>query len=298
MPDSKILLTGATGFVGRAVIAEFARRGVKPRCLVRKNSNTTAVDSAGLEKTEGDLGDIASLVAALEGVDTVVHSAAITGSADPAENMRTNYEGTANLIAACRDQGVRRAVHISTISVDLQRRGAYGDSKLMADNAWLASGINVTLIRPTLVFGAGSRQIDAIKRFVTMLPVLAPVIGDGRYKVQPVDVADVARVVVAAALTAMPKRLYYAAGPEQISFNEMLTRIMRRLGIKKHLVHAPYLLVMIALTAAGKVIKKLPVNAAQVSTLCQDGVCSARETELDFGLSFTPFDRVLERVLG
>lgn len=295
MPDRTILLTGGAGFVGRSIVAEFARRGVEPRCLVRKDSDTTVLDAAGIEKVEGELNDVASLAAALDGADTVVHAAALTGSSDPAENMAVNYEGTQNLIAACKDRDVRRAVAISTISVDIARRGAYGDSKLMADNAWLASGLDVTIIRPTLIFGPNSKQIDAIRRFVTMLPAVVPVIGDGKYRVQPVDVEDVAKVVVTAALERMPKRLYYTGGPEQMTFDEMLTRIMRRLGLKKHLLHAPYPLVYWTLALAGKFVKELPVNAAQVSTLCQDGICSAGETERDFGMSFTPFDRVLAR---
>lgn len=299
MTKPKILLTGGTGFLGKSLVEEFARRGVKPRCLVR-SLHAPAIDSQGMEKVEGDLLDVASLATALDGVDTVVHAAAVTGSADAAENMRINYEGSANLILACKERNVRRAVAVSTISADYpyQRRGAYGDSKLMADNAFLASGLDVTIVRATLIFGKGSKQIDAIKRFVMMLPAVIPVIGDGLYLVQPVWAADVAKVVVAAALQKPPKRFYYAAGPQKLTFNEMLTRIMIRMGRKKQFIHAPYFLVHTALSIAGKFIKKLPVNAAQVSTLCQDAVCPVEETEQDFNMSFTSFDQMLDKALA
>ena len=293
---SKILVTGGTGFLGGAMVSEFTRKGVKPRVLVRKDSRTGLLDSAGFDKVTGDLGDARSLAAAVDGMETVVHGAAITGSSDPAENLRVNFEGTKNLISACKDRGVKRIVGVSTISADIRRRGAYGDSKLMADNLLLACGLDVTIIRATLMFGPGSRQIESIKRFVTMLPWMVPVIGDGRYRVQPVSVEDVARVVVAAALNRPTRRFYHVGGPEQITFDEMLTRVMTRLGIRKRLIHSPYFLVHTALSIAGKYISRLPINAAQVSTLCQDGVCPVKETERDFNMTFTPFDRVLEKM--
>lgn len=297
-PSNKILLTGATGFLGRALVAEFVGRGVKPRCLVRKQSRTTEVDLAGMQKAVGDLDDVTTLAAALDGVDTVVHAAALVASSDPADNLRVNYEGTKNLIAACKECRVKRIVGVGTISSDIGRRGAYGDSKLMADNALLGSGLEVTLIRATLLFGPGSKQIDAIKRFLTMLPAVVPVIGDGKYLVQPVAVEDVAKVIVAAALEKPSKRFYYAAGSERITFDDMLGRMMNRLGVQKRLLHSPYFFVHTALSLAGKFIKKLPVNAAQVSTLCQDAVCSAEQTEKDFKMSFTPFDKILDKVLA
>lgn len=296
-PSPKILLTGATGFLGRSLVSEFAARGVRPRCLVRSTSRTADLDRAGLEKRVGDLGDVTTLAAALEGIDTVVHAAALVSSSDPADNLRVNYEGTLNLISACRESGVKRIVGVSTISSDTARRGAYGDSKLMADNAILASGLEGTIVRATLMFGPNSRQIDAIKKFLFMLPAVVPVIGDGTYLVQPVAVGDVARVVAAAAMDRKPKRFYYAAGPEKLAFNDLLSRMMSRMGIQKRLVHFPYFFIHTTLALAGTVIKKLPVNASQVSTLCQDAVCSAEETERDFGMTFTPFDRMLDKVL-
>ncbi len=298
MANPKILLTGSTGFLGTALVAEFVRRGVKPRCLVRNTSGTSGIDAAGLEKAVGDLSDVQSLAEALSGVDTVVHAAAITGSSDPAENRNVNFEGSRNLIDACRDRDVRRAVVVSSISADVARRGAYGDTKLMADNLFLSSGMDVTIIRPTLIIGRGGKHIDSIKRFAQMLPLIVPVIGDGHYKVQPVGVDDVARCVVAAAVQKPALRFYYAAGRDRMTFNEMLMRILSRLGIQKHLFHTPYLPTYAGLSILGKIVKKLPVNAAQVSTLCQDAVCPIDETERDFQMSFEPFDRVLDKVLA
>lgn len=292
---AEILLTGATGFLGRYLIEEFSRQKMRPLCLVRPDSALNAIDGVGFSRINGDVTNPESLNQALKGIEILVHAAGLTGSADAQANLRINYQGALNLISACQKNNVKRAVIVSSISAAIERRGPYGDSKLMADNAFLSSSLEAVIIRPTLIFGQKSKQIMSLKRFASMAPFIIPVIGDGNYRVQPVAAEDVARLVVAATLKTPPKRLYGAGGPAMLTFNELMQRVATTLGQHKSLMHLPYVFVHGGLKIAGNVVKNLPINAAQVATLCQDAVCPIEETQKDFQMDFTALDTVLSR---
>lgn len=296
MNSPRILLTGASGFLGKVLCKELIAREIHPRCFVRGTSDTALMDSLGLEKRIGDITDRESLETALEGINVVIHAAAVTGSPDPNKDYQVNLEGTRNLIEACRGAKVRRVIHVSTISVDLKKRNSYGDTKKRADELLLASGLDVTIIRPTLIFGSGSKQVNSIKKFLKAFPFFVPVIGNGQYRLQPVAVEDVAKIIVSSVLNPPPERVYYAAGNEPVSFDALLVRIMANMGIHKHLTHLPYGFIYKAVFLMEKFIKNLPMSSAQVFTICQDALCDAAKTERDFKMIFKSLDQIIKTV--
>jgi nucleoside-diphosphate-sugar epimerase len=169
-----VLVTGAAGFLGGAIVARLRADGVRVRAFVRPG-RTVAAD----EVQEGDLRDPEALRRAVAGVDAVVHAGArVATSGDWAEFEATNVTATANLIDAARAAGVGRFVHVSSLSVYAVpndgavvredsayddaggERGFYARSKLLADQAAMAAsaaGAPVTVIRPGLLYGPGQR---------------------------------------------------------------------------------------------------------------------------------------------
>jgi nucleoside-diphosphate-sugar epimerase len=128
----------------------------------------------------GDLCDEETYKSRLEGVDTVIHLAALTGKAAPPEYERTNFEGTKILLRACKEAGVRRFLHLSTIAAGYpdQRYFTYAQTKARAETLVRESGIPYIIIRPTVVIGSGSpiwRSLSSIAK----LPVV-PLPNEGR----------------------------------------------------------------------------------------------------------------------
>ena len=170
---NRVLVTGASGFIGRAVIAGFAQRGYPLRAAVRRVPNPPFAHSVEVMQ-HPDLGDVFDWLPLLDGVDRVVHLAGIAhaGGRIPAERYdRVNHQATARLAAAAARAGVRHFVFISSIRAQtgpaadhaLTERDppkptdAYGRSKLAAENAVRASGVPFTILRPVVLYGQGVR---------------------------------------------------------------------------------------------------------------------------------------------
>src|SRR5262245_4779667 len=126
-PNMKVLVTGASGFIGQALVPRLASRGHEVRALAR-HPEAVAV-RPHVEPFGGDLLDAASLDRAAEGMEAIVHLACATGVARGALVRRVNVDGTRALLDAAQKHKVRRFVFVSTISATRERMGPYGRTK-------------------------------------------------------------------------------------------------------------------------------------------------------------------------
>src|SRR5882672_471847 len=176
---TKVFLTGATGFLGRHVRRQLER------------GEGLAV--AELSRARGaDLLVPASYERELAGADIVLHLAAATGRAAPADHFRVNVEGTRILLEQSRRHGARRFVFVSSIAAKFPdiRRYPYARAKLEAEALVAGGGIEYSIIRPTIIAGPGAPVLAGLRR-LAMLPIV-PVFGTGRVRVQPIFVDDLA----------------------------------------------------------------------------------------------------------
>src|SRR3990172_4261679 len=137
-----ILLTGATGFVGAYVARRLAADGVRLRCLVRRTSSTGGLSALGAELAYGDVTDPGSLREALGGVEGVVHLVAVIVEKGQATYEGVNYQGTLNLLEACRVAGVQRLLHMSNIGVGPEARFPFMHSKWRAEEGVRKNGLD------------------------------------------------------------------------------------------------------------------------------------------------------------
>ncbi len=133
-----ILITGATGFLGRHIVAELISRGHELRILVRDPESRQLPWQAMVDIAEGDILDVTSLHHSLEGVDTVIHAAAQVSFWKKQHQHMTqiNVEGTANIVNACLEQGIKKLIHVSSIAA----LGKKSDQSLIDENTpWVPS---------------------------------------------------------------------------------------------------------------------------------------------------------------
>lgn len=184
---SRIFLTGSGGFIGRRLLEQLAVAG-DVVCLQR----TARPLPPGVTACRGDLREPGAWRDALAGCGTVVHLAAVTGKAPASHYLDVIGRGTESLLDAARAAGVSRFLHVSTIAVRFSdiRRYPYARAKVQAEEAVRESGLPYAIVRPTLVFGAGS-AVQAGFESLARLPV-TPLFDGGRARVQPIDVADLA----------------------------------------------------------------------------------------------------------
>jgi predicted dehydrogenase/nucleoside-diphosphate-sugar epimerase len=295
-PDLPVLVTGAAGFIGRDLVAHLMERGYRVRALVRPHGARDLHPSARLAVVEADLRDLDALSAALAGARAVCHLAGL--KSDEVESAAVNVGGAANLVAACRARGVRRVVNVSTQSVKLRRRGIYGETKLEAERLLHASGLDVTSLRPSVVYGADRTGVFARMRdFMLRLPVL-PVIGDGRWRSRPIHVRDVSRAVVACLETeAAVGQVYDLGGPDEVTMDEFLDAVGRTLGMRRPKVHVPAAVGLAAARALARVLPRAPVTVSNVLGSTQDTACDPWPANAALGLQPLALGEGLEQML-
>ncbi|NIM01436.1 MAG: NAD-dependent epimerase/dehydratase family protein [Acidobacteria bacterium] len=257
----RVLVTGAGGFVGSRLAAAL---GPETFGLVRRDPGTVP-----WRPVRGDLLEPDGWRASLAGVSTVVHLAALTGKARAEEHRRINVEGTRRLIDACKRAGVERLVFVSSIAAGFEdlRRYPYGQAKREAEGFVRDSGLAHVIVRPTMILGPGSPNLEKLRRIAT-LPIM-PIFGTGRTLVQPVHVDDVVLRLLQL-VESPPERgaLVSIGGPEAVSIEVLLERIrIVERGSSGPKIRLPMGL-MLPLLAVGETIAfgAMPFTTGQVAT--------------------------------
>ncbi|MCZ8321251.1 MAG: NAD-dependent epimerase/dehydratase family protein [Novosphingobium sp.] len=185
-----IAVTGATGFVGQALLDRAAKAGLEVRALTRREQPALP----GVEWVRGDLDDRAALRRLCKGAEAAIHVAGVVNAPDPAGFEAGNVTGTLNLIEAARKQGVPRLVHVSSLSAREPDLSVYGASKARAEKLVMASGIDWTIVRPPGIYGP--RDTEYLEMFRLARWGLLPVPPrEGRSSLIHVD--DLARLLLA-----------------------------------------------------------------------------------------------------
>jgi uncharacterized protein YbjT (DUF2867 family) len=229
----KLLVTGATGFTGRHVVQLLLERYGEIACFVRSSSDRSRVNHDGVSFVEGDLDDPASLEAALRGKDILISIASLVGN----DNWGTRAAG---IVRTCNATGVKRAIFVSSTSIFTTMTVPAKSAKLVAEKAVQSSGLDYTLLRPTMIYGTASdRNMIRLIRFLRHSPIMF-VPGNGKFRQQPIHVEDLARALVDCLESEVTfGQAYNLSGAEPIAFNELVDETCRALGIRRVKVHVP-----------------------------------------------------------
>lgn len=186
---STLVITGGTGFVGATLIPLAVEQGFQIRALARRPQP----EQAGVTWVQGALDDAASLAALMEGADAVIHVAGVVNTPTREGFVAGNITGTEAVLAAAANAGVRRFIHVSSLSAREPALSIYGWSKAEAEARVAASGLDWTMIRPPAIYGPGDRdQLDLFKAARYGVMPLPP---QGRMSL--LHVGDLARLLLA-----------------------------------------------------------------------------------------------------
>lgn len=247
----RAFVTGGSGFIGGALIERLRKEGWEVRALARSESAAARVRDRGAEPVSGDLDDGDSLRAGAEGCEVAFHSAAKLGDwGDPAEFERLNVRGTANVIAACREAGVRRLVHVGTeaalmageplvnVNEDAPLRPdspvLYSSTKARAEQLVRAAngdGLGTVVVRPRFVWGVGD---------TTLLPAMTEMVRAGRFRwvdggrhlTATTHVDNTVEGLWLAAVKAPPGSVYFVTDGEPVVFRDFVSRMLAARGVE------------------------------------------------------------------
>jgi nucleoside-diphosphate-sugar epimerase len=288
----RLLVTGASGFVGSHVARAASERGNYVRCLVRASSDLSPLRALAVDLVPGDVTDKDSVRTAAAGIDSVVHCAAATSETapDPAVSHRINVLGTQNLVEACAENRLDRLVLLSSQSATASNASAYGRTKLEAERIAAASGLRFTILRPSTVYGPGARGLFAkMARYVSRLP-LVPVIGNGRQRFRPIYVGD----LVTAILRCLESKeaigkTYDLGGLDGVSFEQFIDGVGEVLGRKRAKVRVPIPICLGLARTLALLAKNPPLTVDNIIGITQMSECDISKAQQDFGFQPVTF---------
>jgi NADH dehydrogenase len=292
----KVLVTGATGFVGRAIVHELRTQGRDVRALVRDPDRASRLRSWGVELATGDVTDAATLAPAFDGCSHVVHLVAIIRGSD-AEFERVMVRGSQNVIAAASEAAVERFVLMSALGTTETTKELvpYWSAKWQMEQDVAGSGLEHVIVRPSFVFGKGGGILPTFIRQVRYSPVVT-VLGPGTSRLQPIWDGDVAAGFARALYLAdAANRRFELGGPEIVTWNELYERIARILGKRRLFLNVPF-----AIARGGALLTQAipgsPLSADQVTMLeAGDNVVSDAAAAEVFGLPLIGLDEQIRR---
>jgi NADH dehydrogenase len=230
----RVLVTGATGYVGRHVVRALVDAGHEVSALARG----TRGPIPGVRFVRGDVTDPASVTAAMRDVEACVHLVAVIVERGAQTFERVNARGTENVVRALEDAGVARLVHLSALGASEDERFPYLASKWRGEQAVRASGLDWTILRPSVLHGEGAGFFRPIVWTLRWMPVY-PLPDGGQTRFQPLWIADLGRCVVRALDGSASKETVEIGGPEIMTFAELVSLTMEVLGKRRRTLAVP-----------------------------------------------------------
>ena len=282
-----VLVTGATGFLGRRVVEKLLNHNYQVRCLVHSPGRERIFDHLSVDVCYGDVNYPEALELACQGVQQVVHLVAVIRETRNGTYERINVQGTAGVVAAAKESGtVSHLVHVSVIGAAPDPELAYLRSKWQAEQEVIGSGLGYTIIRPSLIFGPGDEFTTALASLVRLSP-LVPVVSSGRNRLQPIWVDDLAQcIALAVGRNELMGHTLELGGPEQLSYNQIVDEVARAMGKRRMKLHLPLGLMRLNVAAMQKFVSRPPITDEMLKMLRVRNVAELGMVEESFG--FTP----------
>jgi len=246
-----ILLTGATGLIGSTLLRRLTARPEPVRVLVR-DPRKLGDQRVRVQIALGDLADPPSFRHAMRGVRTVVHCAAAIRDQPVGSIEELNGVATWRMVQAAERAGVQRFVFFSALEASRFSRARFFRAKALAEEAVREAGVPSTILAPSIVYSPGDPFLTLLDRLSLLLPVM-PVSGSGRALYQPIWADDVADAVVSLLDGADGRDRYELAGPDTLSYEDIVRVALRAFGRRRAIVHVPLPIVRRALRVAGLV---------------------------------------------
>lgn len=306
-----VLVTGASGFVGRHICEGLVKVGHPVRGLVR-HLPARKNQIAGVEYVRGvDVADAVTLTPEMfEGADAIIHLVGIIqeNKRKGQTFQRIHVEGTRSVIDEAKRAGFDgRLIYMSAIGSSVNAPSEYSRTKYQAERIVSGSELPYTIFRPSLILGPDGEFVAQMKDLVlhgglpSSLPFpFIPVPGSGYTLFQPIWIDDlVACVIKSLSLGATINQIYEVGGATQLSFNEMLKGFGKSLGKpKKPLLHAPVPLLYAAASVMEAVVAKPPVTRDQLKNLGRDNITTHHDVKEIFGVDPLSFDQMRAKIYG
>jgi uncharacterized protein YbjT (DUF2867 family) len=269
---SCITVFGGTGFVGRRVVRHLRESGTRVRIVSRHRG---LGEDAGIEQIAADAHDQRSVDAAVASADGVVNAISLYVEHAGDTFHSVHVEAAAKIARAARQAGIRRFVHVSGIGANTASPSPYIRSRGEGEAAVQTAFPGAVIVRPAAMFAPDDAFLTTILRLLRSLPAY-PIFGDGRTRLQPVYVEDVATAIAQILRQRQkPYPIYELAGPQVYSYEELLRTVARIAGLRPVLMRMPFTF-WNAMARVAEMLPQPPLTRNQVELMQIDTTASER----------------------
>jgi uncharacterized protein YbjT (DUF2867 family) len=293
-----ILVTGGTGFIGKALVRHLSEAGYPIRLLIRPSKRSPdLLKGVPVEVAVSSLTDARGLRSAMVGVDTVYHLAGVEWHGARASLMDIDIQGTQVVCQAAKEAGVQRLFFLSHLGAD--RASAYPvlKAKAIAEEYIRRSGVGYTIVRSSVVYGLNDHFTTGLAQLLTAIPIFFLVPEDGNTLLQPVWIEDLVTCLVwALDNEGTQNQTYSLGGPEYLPFNHIVRSVLDEIGQRRTLVHIfpPYLRATTVLFES--LFPGLPISVYWLDYLAVNRTCGLDTISRVFNLLPSRFDHRLDHL--
>lgn len=301
MKSKKIVLPGGAGLVGQNLIAQLKSRGYENIIVIDKHKKNLSIlhELHPTIVTEyADLAEPGNWEQHFKDADVVVMLQAQIGHLQPEPFIRNNITATELILSAIKKYQVPHTVHISSSVVESVADDLYTNTKKQQERIVLDSGINVVVLRPTLMFGWFDRKhLGWLSRFMKKVPIF-PIPGHGRYMRQPLYVGDFCNVIISCIDKSISGKVYNISGLEKIDYYQMIYNIKQVTNAHCVLLKIPYLCFYMLLKVWSFFDKNPPFTTEQLKALTAGDSFEVIDWPRIFDVSVTPFVKAIDETFN
>lgn len=272
-----ILITGASGFLGRQLVArmsgdELFRNQI--RCFIRRKEQEKYFGHYNIEVVRGDIRNENDISKALEGVDTVIHLAALIKTPNDSDYYEVNLEGTKKLVKKSIEQKVKRMIFVSSFQAREEFDTAYGRSKRFAEDFIRRSGIEWVILRPLMFYGkTDNKDLMHLVGFIRKYPII-PIFGNGKYKLQPIHVDDIVEAILRSIKQKNIRNVTFEiGGGSVVTMNGFVDLVCKFLNIRRIKLHLPIPLCKNIFKIQSTLSKRSLMNPRMFKYITYDKIC-------------------------
>ncbi len=290
----RIAITGATGFIGRNLVENLKKENHALRLLIHssvvpaESGGKTTVVSGSLEETE-------SLLDLCLDAEVLIHLVGIIVETRNKTFEKTVVQGTKNVVEACQKAGVKRIIYMSAIGANKYGSTVYLRTKHAAEELVKNSGLEYTIFRPSLVYGERDGFLTLQRKILRWSPV-SPIIGSGKYLMQPVQIEDmVASVRESLTNSDSINKTIEIGGSQRLEYRQIIYLIKRQFGLRRLNLYLPIWLMKITAWFLELFLKPAPVTVDQLRMLEEGSVADIEFMKSRFGIAPVGFEDGLKK---